>query len=152
MGKFHRCAGSHVVVVWVGGTVMCLWRKREEIANASCTTVLLYHFQVDPEPVRHQVWDPFDPEVSQQEVQGHSAEASGGTTFNAAIRLFNVLVLYLYLQNIRMQNIYWKLDFFFFGFVYIFSPPNTKLVPVSCFAASAPEGCVSFSKEKHTSS
>lgn len=54
VGKFQRCTGSHVVVVWVRGTVMRLWRKREEIANASCTTVLLYHFQVDTRPVRRQ--------------------------------------------------------------------------------------------------
>lgn len=47
VGKFQCCSGSHVVVVWVRGTVMRLWRKREEIAKASCTTVLLYHFQVD---------------------------------------------------------------------------------------------------------
>lgn len=54
VGKFQRCTGSHVVVVWVRGTVMRLWRKREEIAKASCTTVLLYHFQVDTGPVRTQ--------------------------------------------------------------------------------------------------
>lgn len=70
---------------------MCLWRKREEIANASCTTVLLYHFQVDPEPARHQVWDPFDPAVRQGEVQEHSAEAGGGTAFNAENNIFSAV-------------------------------------------------------------
>lgn len=53
VGKFQY-TGSHVVVVWVRGTVLRLWRKREEIARASCTTVLLYHFQVDIGPVYRQ--------------------------------------------------------------------------------------------------
>lgn len=76
VGKFQRCSGSHVVVVWVRGTVMRLWRKTGNCKSFlhNCAFVTL--------PGGHQAANKASTTWTelQEEVQQHYLEAERGTS------------------------------------------------------------------------
>lgn len=96
--------------------------------------MLLYHFQVDPEPVRHQARDPFDPEVRR-------GERCKSTAQRRAVVLplmlqKNILNVGTFTFICTCKNRHNPLHCSLLAeFVF-----NARLAPISSFAAWTPQG------------